>query len=171
MGETLTAVFIIFLAVTLMFVYPMESISNRNDDIAQQAVEVIVTEYVNGVAVSGIMDKAGYEQLESKLEATGNTYDIEVEIRISDKNPGKKEDNQKIGDTTYYSLYTSQVESQLDTIGSINLKQGDFIKVSIKNTNTTISQMFKGILYGLTGNEAYVISAQYSSSVLATGNI
>ena len=171
MWETLTTVIVIFLAATLMFVFPMQAISDRNDEIAQLAAQSQITECVNKVCSSGIMTMADYEKLESNLSATGNTYDIEIELRIADTNPGKKTDNQKIGDTTYYTLYTTQILNKLESGNPIRLKQGDFVKISVKNTNTTISQMFKEMLYGLTGNEAYVIYVQYSSSVVATGNI
>ena len=54
--------------------------------------------------------------------------------------------------------------------GTYKLKEGDFVSVSIKNTNTTISQMIKNVLYSVTGNQSYVIAAQASGSVVTTGN-
>ena len=51
------------------------------------------------------------------------------------------------------------------TIFEIKLK----LKVSVKNINTTISQMIKNVLYGITGNESYVIAAQASGVVVTTG--
>lgn len=171
MGETLTTVIVIGIATVLLFVFPMQAMSEKNDEVAQLSVQSLVTEYVNKVSKSGLMTLADYEKLESSLSATGNSYDIEIELRIADKNPGKKAENQKIGDTTYYSLYTNQIKELLNKEPyKIQLKQGDFIKVTVKNTNTTMSQMFKNLLYGLTGNESYVVFAQYSTSILATGN-
>ena len=53
--------------------------------------------------------------------------------------------------------------------GSILLKEGDYIVVYVKNTNTTISQMIKKVLYSVTGDNSYVISAAASGSVVTTG--
>lgn len=169
MGETLTTVIVIFLAAVLMLVFPMQAISDKNDEMAQLTAQSAVTETVKNVSATGILTNDDIEKLEAKLITTGNTYDIDIEIRISDKNPGKKTNSQQIGDTTYYSLYTDQVMAELNAGHRINLKQGDFIKITVKNSNTTISQMFKNLLYGLTGNEAYVITAQDSTSIVATG--
>lgn len=169
-GEVLTTIVVIGLAAILLFIFPMQAMSDKNDTTAQLAVQSLVTTYVNKIASSGIMTLSDLEILENELEATGNSYDIEIELRIADKNPGKKTENQKMGDTTYYSLYTKQVREKLES-GPIKLKQGDYIIVKVKNTNTTMSQMFKNLLYGLTGNESYVIYVQYSSAIGATGNI
>ena len=49
------------------------------------------------------------------------------------------------------------------------LKEGDYVIVYVKNTNTTISQMIKSVLYSVTGNQSYVIMAQDSGGVVATG--
>ena len=173
-GEILTTIVVIGLAAILLFIFPMQSMSEKSDAIAQSNVQSLVTSYVNKVSTSGILSKSDYEKLESELAATGNSYDIEMEVRISDKNPGKKNDNQKLGDTTYYSIFTDTIIRMFDS-GSYNngirLKQGDYLIVKVKNNNTTISQMFKNLLYGLTGNESYVVFVKYSSSIIATGNV
>lgn len=174
-GEILTTIVVIGLAAILLFIFPMQSMSEKSDAIAQSNVQSLVTSYVNKVSTSGVLNKSDYEKLESELAATGNSYDIEMEVRISDKNPGKKNDNQKLGDTTYYSIFTEQIKPKLDdTVNNpdgIRLKQGDYLIVKVKNNNTTISQMFKNLLYGLTGNESYVVFVKYSSSIIATGNV
>ena len=116
----------------------------------------------------GIITRQDYDEYIQKLYATGNTYDVQFEVQIADANPGKKTENQQIGDMVYYSVYTSQVEDKLAT-GNYVLKEGDFVSVSVKNTNTTISQMIKNVLYSVTGDQSYVISAQASGAVVTTG--
>ena len=44
--------------------------------------------------------------------------------------------------------------------GYLLLKEGDNINVSVKNTNTTIAQMFINVFYSITGNDSYAIAAQ-----------
>lgn len=172
MGESLTTIVAIFLAAILMFVFPLAAIADRNDDTSQMYVQTALDTFVNSVASKGKLTSSDYQQLESTLAATNNSYDIDVEIDVKDVNPGKKEANSLVGDTTYYTVYTSQLINDDGTVmgNEYKLKEGDYIRASAKNTNTTISQMIKNVLYGITGNESYVISAQASSIVVTTGN-
>ena len=50
---------------------------------------------------------------------------------------------------------------------SYPLKEGDYITVAAKTTNTRFSQMFRSVLYGTSGNDAIV--AQASGLVVTTG--
>lgn len=171
MGDSLTTIIAIFLAAVLMFLFPLAAIADRNDDASQMYIQTTLDNFVNTVAAKGALTKKDYEQLEAQLEATNNSYDIELVINVADVNPGKKTENQKVGDTTYYSVYTTQLLEALENeeVGKYILKEGDYIKVSVKNINTTISQMIKNVLFGLTGNESYVISAQASAVASTTG--
>lgn len=171
MGDSLTTIVAIFLAAVLMFVFPLAAMADRNDDSSQMYIQTTLDDFINKVSSKGSLTLQDYEQLEAQLEATNNSYDIELTINIADVNPGKKTDNKKIGDTTYYSEYTTQIIDALknSTTHTYYLKEGDYIKVSLKNINKTISQMIKNALYGMTGNESYVISAQASGVVVTTG--
>lgn len=171
MGDSLTTIIAIFLAAVLMFVFPLAAIADRNDDASQMYVQTTLDDFVNKIAAKGTLTKEDYEQLEAQLAATNNSYDIELVINVADVNPGKKTGNNKIGDTTYYSVYTTQIETTLNNseAQTYYLKEGDYIKVSVKNINTTISQMIKNALYGITGNESYVIAASASGVVVTTG--
>ena len=94
-----------------------------------------------------------------------------------DENPGKKTTQAvatKIGENVYYSMYTSQI---LDSISSkddstkkiLALKEGDIVSVSVKNTNTTLSQQLKSFFYSVTGNDTYTIAAEHAGIVTANG--
>lgn len=168
MGDSLTTIIAIFLAAVLMFIFPLAAIADRNDDTSQMYVQTTLDDFVNRIAAKGTITEDDYNQMEANLAATNNSYDIELTISIADVNPGKKTDNQKVGDTTYYSIY--DVAEKLKADGIYVLKEGDYIKVSVKNVNTTISQMIKNVLYGITGNESYVIAAQASAVVTVTGH-
>ena len=169
MGDSLITIVAIFLASILMFVFPLSAISEMNDNEALAMVQSYTTEFVNQIRSKGKITQEDYNAYIQKLNATGNSYDVNFEVQIADSNPGKKTDNQQIGDTTYYGVYTSQVMDELSNNGQYILKEGDFVNVSVKNTNTTISQMIKSVLYSVTGDQSYVISAQASGSVVSTG--
>lgn len=167
MGETLTTIVVIVLAAGLLFIFPMSAISEMNDKEVLALVQSYTTDYKNDVCTSGKITQQDYDELIQKLNATGNSYDAEIELHIADKNPGKKTEDQRVGDTTYYVLFHTQVMDELKK-GTILLKEGDYIVIYVKNTNTTISQMFKAVMYGLSGNQAYLIYTQDSGPILVT---
>ena len=166
MGESFTTIIVIFLAAGLLFIFPMSAISQLNDKEVLTVVQSYTTEYGNKIATTGRITQSDYYEFIQKLNATGNSYDIELELHIADSNPSKKTENQQVGDTMYYILYHPQVMEKLNN--GILLKEGDYIVVYVKNNNTTIAQMFMGLFYGLSGDESYSIFTQYSGPVLVT---
>ncbi|MCI8999848.1 MAG: hypothetical protein HFJ26_02670 [Clostridia bacterium] len=175
MGDSLITIVAIFLAAILMFVFPLMSISERNDDIAQMAAQTATVEFVDNIRQTGRITEENYSSYTQTLAATGNSYDVELELKVLDENPGKKTaqtSGDKIGENIYYSEYTSQI---LDKINNSNtktmkLKEGDIISVNVKNTNTTIGQMLKNFFYSITGNDTYAITASHSGVVMANGS-
>lgn len=175
MGDTLITIVAIFLAALLMFVFPLMTISERNDDIAQMGVQTATVEFVDNVRQTGRIRMEDYDSYIQTLSATGNSYDVELEVRVLDENPGKKTaqaTSDKIGENIYYSEYTSQVLEKMNKSNTktMKLKEGDFISVNVKNTNTTIGQMLKNFFYSIRGNDTYKIEASHSGVVMANGS-
>lgn len=172
MGDTLITVVAIFLAATLMFVFPLMSISERNDDIAELAVQTATVEFVDDIRSTGKITLDNYDSFIQTLSATGNRYDVEMTVKVLDENPGKKgaqTDTTKIGENIYYSEYTSQIEEELKNYSQKKLKKGDMISVNVKNTNTTIAQMLKNFFYSIAGNDTYNIQGSHSGVVMTNG--
>ena len=182
MGDTLITVIAIFLAAILMFVFPLMSIAERNDDISQLGVQSATVEFVDNIRSTGKITQNNYTSFVQTLAATGNTYDIEMEVKILDENPGKKTaqvSGDKIGENVYYSIYTTQIEQDLKTSdmtdgiqndsGVKRLKEGDMVYVSVKNTNSTIAQMLKNFVYSIAGNDTYQVAAQHGGVVMTNG--
>ena len=107
MGESLTTIIAIFLAAILMFVFPLMSISERNDDIAQLGVQTATVEFVDKIRTTGKITEDNYNSFIQTLAATGNSYDVDMEVKVLDENPGKKTTwavTDKIGENIYYSV-------------------------------------------------------------------
>lgn len=173
MGDSLITVVAILVAAILMFVFPMLSVAERNDDISQIAVQTATVEFVDNVRATGKMKVEDYDGYIQKLAATGNSYDIEIERKVLDENPSKKltwAESTKIGENVYYSQYTSQILDELNANGEYLLKEGDIISISVKNTNTTMSQMLRNFFYTVTGQGTYQVFAQHAGMVLLNGN-
>ena len=58
MQNTTTTVIAICLAATLLFVAPLVSLTERNDNVVQENVELLVNEFVSSVPKSSIISKS-----------------------------------------------------------------------------------------------------------------
>ena len=177
MGDTVITVIAIVLAAILMFVFPLMTMSDRTDDVSQLTVETATTEFVDDVRTTGKLSLDKYSKFVENISSTGNSYDVEMEWKVLDENPGKtttQASSDVIGENVYYSMYTSQVLDKITdaTTGkskTVALKEGDIFSASVKNTNTTMSQQLKNFLYSVTGNDTYTIAAEHAGIVTANG--
>ena len=173
MSDTLITIIAILLAAVLMFIFPLLSVSERSDDISQLSVASATAEFVDNSRAIGKITMENYTTLISKINATGNSYDVELEVKILDENIGKKSawtQGSVIGENVYYSVYTSQIVEVLKENGVYTMKEGDILSASIKNTNRTLSQTIRGVFYSLSGSDVYSIMAQHSGIVTANGS-
>ena len=172
MSDSFVTIIAIFLAAILMFIFPLMSVADRTDDISELTVQAATTEFVDRVKTTGRLTSDGYNEFVATLVATGNTYDIEMQIQHLDENPGVKvtqADITKVGENLYYNEYTSQIESRLEEDKRIALKEGDIFKVTVKNTNKTIAEILRGFFYSISGNDTYQISGQHVGTVSVNG--
>ena len=150
------------------------TMADRADDISKTDVETMTSNFVNEIRTIGKLTSEKYNKFVEELTSTGNTYDIEMEFKILDENPGKKSTQSakdKIGENVYYSVFTTQIQEALEGENkAYNLKEGDIINVSVKNTNLTLSQSLKNFFYTVVGNDTYTIAASSSGLVLRNGD-
>ena len=160
MSDTLVTIVAIGLAAVLMFVFPLMTMSDRTDDVSKLTVETATTEFVDEIRTTGKITPDKYSKFIENIGSTGNTYDVEMEVKVKDENPGKKTTQtakDKIGENVYYSVYTSQIEEK------------DIVSVDVKNTNQTLSQQLKNFFYSVVGKDTYTIAASHAGIVTATG--
>ena len=180
MQNSTSTIIALFAAVVFAVVVPVVTLTTRSDNVTQENVKKIVEEFVTDVKNTGVLSDTKYEDLQHKLDGTGNKYVINIEIKRLDENPGKKlaqANYTKIGENVYYSEYTSQIENVLfpddpEEVGkshNINLKEGDIIYVSVSNENKTASQTAKGSLLKIDNEDEEVITASSSGMVNTNG--
>lgn len=175
MGDTLITIIAIFLAAILMFIFPLMSISERNDDVTQLAVQTATSEFVTKAATVGYISQDNYDAFTTVLGATGNTYDIEIEVQHLDENIGKKSittSGDMIGENVRYSEFTTTILENMAGTGNgkFSLNKGDNVIVTVKNTNTTIAQLLRNFMYTITGDDGYQVAASASSLVVSGSN-
>lgn len=141
----------------LLFGVPLVTLTNRIDNVTQESSRLIVEKFVTEITNTGKLTKSQYQDFIDKLDATGKTYDVEMEIWHIDENPGKKTSQAqytKIGENGYWVEATTQILPQIgirttsqDSINDTNkemlLKEGDkvFVKVKYENSNTAASSL------------------------------
>lgn len=173
MSDTFITIIAIFSAAILMFVFPLMTLADRNDDVTQLAVQTATTEFVDEIRTTGKLTEDKYNSFISTLAATGNAYDVEVQFKILDENPAKKTSQSSgvivIGENVYYAVYTTQIEDRLATDSTYILKEGDIVSVSVKNRGATLAQTLRNVYYKVSGNDTYTIAASSSGTVTVNG--
>lgn len=175
MSDSLMVVIGIFLAVILMFIFPLMSISDRNDDISQTVVQTEVSEFVDKISVAGKIKASDYEAFVSAINAAnGAPYDVEVEVQHLDDNISSKVStvsSSLIGENVRYSTFTTEVLDEMydDENNEYKLKKGDNIIITVKNTSQTMAQVLRGAFYKITGQDSTQIAASASSMVINSG--
>lgn len=181
MEETTVTIIGLLIASIIMFVVPIILISDISDDISELVVQTATAEFVSDVIKTGEVNKNRYEQFVRSLQSSGNTYEIDMEIKILDENTSKyvtDADPSSIGNNTYYSLFTSQIEDKIgfssaitdnNAVGRLVLKQGDGISVTVRNSSATFSQALKNFYYNAKGNDIHIIAASSSGTVAING--
>ena len=157
----------------LLFGVPLVTLTNRIDNVTQESSRLIVEKFVTEITNTGKLTKSQYQDFIDKLDATGKTYDVEMEIWHIDENPGKKTSQAqytKIGENGYWVEATTQILPQIgirttsqDSVNDTNkemlLKEGDkvFVKVKYENSNTAASSLL-----------GYANSGEYATESTAT---
>lgn len=181
MSETFMTAIGIIIAIVIMFAAPIMAIATQNDDITQTSVQSIINNFVNTVAKEGKITQNSYDALIQKLYATGNAYDVELEVQIISHNPPKQIMNKErtktipiaepttIGESLYYSIFTKEIIQELETNNIYNLKKGSRVIVRVKNINQTMGTTIKNFLYSVIGKEIVAIKASATALVSTTG--
>lgn len=173
MDDTTLSVIGIMIAALIMFIVPLILIADRSDDISQLVVQTATAEFVDEVIKSGKITNDSYQRFVSNLQSSGNTYDIDMEVKILDESTVKI-----IGENTYYSIFTSQIEDKIrissenvnnNVSGKLILKQGDEIYVTVKNSSPTLSQTLKSFYYNATEGSMHIIAATSSGTIAING--
>lgn len=169
MNDIIITITVILLACVLVIVIPVMTMSDRIDDISQAQVEALVADYVDEMRTTRKITQERHDKFLANLTATGYTFDVEMEVKVLDENPGKKTSQtvrDKIGENVYYSKFTSQIEDELkNNNGVVNLNAGDIVVVTTKNSSASFGQKVKEMIYKIVGNDTANVVASKSGMV------
>ena len=173
MNDTLVTIIAIFIAAILMFVFPLMTIADRNDDVAQQAVQQKTVEFVDKERNVGSITQSDLSDYKEQIASLGHTFNVDMEVKKIDDNVGKKSTwttSSVVGENVYYSVYTDTIESQVyGSSGKYTLKEGDIFSATETNTDVTIAQSLRNAFYAIAGKGTYQISGSHSGVVQNNG--
>lgn len=178
MEETTVTVIGMMIAIIMMFIVPIILISDTSDDIAELVAQTATAEFVDDIIKTGQITSNKYYDFLTNLNSSGNSYEIDIEVKILDENTAKDFIGNIPGDNSYYSIFTSQIEEKLkqseeidnnNVMGKLKLKQGDGISVTVKNSSSTFSQALKSFYYKTTGADLHIIAATASGTIAIDG--
>lgn len=173
MSDILVTIFVGIILLVAAFGIPMLATLNQNDEITESSVKAIVQEFVNKEASKGKITLEDYEAFLQRLNATGNTYDVALEVQVMGDNVGVKGSAgttvNVIGENIRHSEFTTTILNSLNSESQYLLNKGDYFIVSVKNTNVTLSKQIQAFFYQIVGKDTTIIDTSANALVSVTG--
>ena len=165
MGDSLSLVFSMMVAILIMFFFPMLDSWERQDDLSYMAAYSATVDLVDAVRNTGLLTVNMLNSYTSQLAATANSYDIVLEHREYKIVPGTTENTLEV---VYLNHYTNEREAALNSpSGEYTFNKGDYFYVSIKNTNKTQATVMKQAIYS-TPIDSFKIGVPYGGQIKST---
>ena len=169
-----TTILTIMVAVLIITLFPLMIDANRKNDITTKSVQEATTEFTTQARTIGKITREAYDNFIYTLEATGESYEVDITVQRIDENYAKKANKNgggtTIGDNVYLTEYNTQVMDGLNTDNVYKLYGGDIITINVKNTSKTIAEQIKNIFYNIKLDNSPAIVASASGLVLG-GNL
>ena len=177
-GDSLMIIIAIFTAVGIMFIFPIMTIADRTDDMAQQTIQAALEKLVDQACMSGEITPEACSEAEATIASTGVLGDLESEIQTLDDNPAKKTvqvERDKVGENWYYTIYNAQREEYMypgngEEERAYPLKPGDRVVFRFRNTSLSWAEQVGSAVYSALGKNVSTISAEASGMVMSTSS-
>lgn len=147
--DSLSKMVAIFIAATLLFLVPIQAISQRQDSIAQVVVDSETANFVDSIKYSGYISKEMYLAYIRKIEHTGNIYNVSIchSRRTVSPNYDEISDTIQDGYNVYFiNFHEDEVLEYFDNDEDYKLNQGDFISVTVVSRNKTFGSKIMSAL-------------------------
>jgi hypothetical protein len=177
-GNYIEKVFVLIIAVALLYMWPISSAMDKQDDISEIVVMNAVTKFVDSVRDKGFITPTMYNEFVDQMALTGNTYDIAMEHLHKRYDPNYNDAGVFLGgfNVNYEGFYNAQINDKLFPRNSTDkidnpsriykLAAGDFFSVTVKNTNRTPGTLISDILTGNINAPNEKIVVPYGGMVL-----
>lgn len=173
MEDNISIIVVVILAVIIIVLFPIYNVATRQDSVTNNMVVKATTNFVDDVRTKGYITKEAYQSYVNNINATGNMYEIEMEVHAPML---LKTDNEDSYSEDYEVTYTDDILEKLDDIemsdksilksGVYRLNENDQFYVRVKNTNITQAQMLLSRIFG--GATDTRIFVDYGGTVYAS---
>lgn len=157
MGDSLSKIVAIIIAVFLLFIYPISNMFERQDDITRIFVLAETSKLVDSVRNLGYITPNMYMEFRNNLAATNNIYDIQMEHRSKRYDPvyddptipSTFKDTFNINYVTYFTddIMLGLFPDPPNIAGLYTFSKGDYFMVKVRNKNKTIATRIHEMLY------------------------
>lgn len=136
MEDTLSIVFALIISILIMFLFPLMDTWDLQDNLSYVTTYATVVDFVDTVRNTGYISPEVYYAFETKLETTGNTFDVTMEHRkfIEDV-------------SNYQNVYTNDIMAKISSGTNYELDKYDYFYVTVKNTNKTQATVIREFLF------------------------
>lgn len=149
MQDNIGIVIAMILIVTLIIIFPIYNLFERQDDMTYTLALKATTSFVDKVRGTGYIDQQSYDDFVTELATTGIAYDIEIEAHIKTlvedvDNPGEYFVQYKIDyNEDIFEDVADNVSSTSALIkdGAYLFNDEDQIYVKLKNSNQTAAEV------------------------------
>lgn len=154
MGDSFSKIIALFLAVLLLFIFPIKNEFERQDQTTRMFVLTETTRFADSVRNLGYITPIMYQEYANKLASTNVLYEIKMEHYSKKYDPiyddaWNFQDNYNVN---YSAYYTGDIMETLfpDTNASgqkYKMSKGDYFLVKVKNKNKTMATKIQELLY------------------------
>ena len=184
MGESLWKILAFLLCAVLLFIVPLTTMLDRQDDIAYNMVLTECNMFVDMCRDAGYITPASYSEFVTRINTTGNTYIIKLSHIKRTVNPIYEQKNGALVFTGEYDInHVTQPEylimdtlfpsnstlSSLDKSRRYRMTMGDLLFVKVQNNGKTMATAIRDMILfsdtkspeifvksgGMVRNEAY----------------
>jgi hypothetical protein len=137
MEDSLSIIFAVIVSLLLMFLFPLVDTWEMQDNLSYVVVYSTVVDFVDTARNVGFVSDDSYSSFVSRIEATGNTYDVTLEHK------------QFIPDVSgYVNHYTSEILAGTADDKKYYFNKYDYFYVTVKNTNRTQATLLSDFITG-----------------------
>jgi hypothetical protein len=155
MSDTFSKVIALIIAVLLLYIFPVENMLLRQDDITRIFVLNETAKFVDSVRNLGYITPVMYIQFNKKLAATGNHYNISMEHHRQKIDPVYEDPIDSTSfrhdyRSNYQTTYTDEILDCLFRSATEDtyyyLSKGDIFSVQVVNENKTMAAKVQEML-------------------------
>lgn len=132
----------------IIFLGTLTLFAQKQDTMVQNYVNSSVNEFVDVSRATGTITRSQYEEFIQKLDNTKNTYNIQIEHYKEKTAPTENEYDYQV----YYDTHTREeiLNALYDKTTDYRYKMsnGDFLRVTVENSNPTLGRKLLGIMTG-----------------------